>query len=205
MMEDKIEGNLSWTLGHSFENYFIERTVVSDAYRYLTSSEFKADAVTLFNENLSHALRIISAISLAARDIGKAGYPGGVIRWRDFTVQGQELTFSIDEWRSGDESEIKREFIKNYKKYLPIVKSSEEIICARICRGHTAMQMLQRIFSACLFHSGLDSNRELAARHAEDFSKLRESSLSAALCEAWLKSIKDGNQNYPAKLVSSVA
>lgn len=205
MRDHEREGNLCWTSGHSFENYFIERQVIPEAYRYLTGSEYKADAVYLFSEILPESINIISSISLAAKDIGKSTYPGGVIRWDDFKIVDRNLFFSIDEWRIGDSSQIKKEFSEAYKKYYPIARSSEETICARICRGHTAMQMLQRIFAACLHQAGLDNSSELSAKHAEDFSRLRESSLSSALCEAWLQSIKNGNKNYPANLVSSVA
>lgn len=205
MREHKKEGNLSWTLGHSLENYFIESDLISDAYRYLTNSEYKSEATEIFNKLLPSALKIITIISLAAKDIDKSSYPLGVISWDDFAVDNNTLVFDIDSWRATEYQNILIEFKKACRKYQPIVDASEPVIHARICRGHTAMQLLQRVFSCCLFTSGYQQDKDLAKKHATEFSKLKESVVSTALCEAWLRTIKNGSNNYPLNLVSSVA
>jgi len=205
MSSHENDGNLYWTLGHSFENYFIENGLVSEAYRYLTGSEFKDEAIRLFKGVLPEALKIVAAISLAAKEIDKSTYPIGVIHWSDFEINNGFLNFPTGSWCQHNASEIKSKFINSYNKYIPIVRSSEDLVCARICRGHTAMKIVQRVFSYCLYKAGEESNKELAIKHAEEFSKLKESSLSSALCEAWLRSINEGNENYPVNLISSVA
>lgn len=200
----KTEGNLSWTIGHSLENYFIEPELISDAYRYLTSSEYKSDAALKFKELLPSALKIIAAISLAAKDIGKCSYPLGVIGWEDFDINAGLLELNIDSLGSGDTPDILVNFKAAYRKYQPIVEASDEVIYAKICRGHTAMQLLQRVFALCLFRAGFQQDENLAQKSASDFSKLKESTVSTALCEAWLKTIKSGSGNYPVNLVSSL-
>lgn len=205
MQEHKTDGNLSWTLGHSLENYFIESELILDAYRYLTSSEYKGDATIIFKGLLPSALKEIATISLAAKDIGKCSYPLGVIGWEDFNIKNGVLEFNIDSWRENENTPILVNFKAAYRKYQPIVEASDKIICARICRGHTAMQLLQRVFSLCLFNAGYQQDEELAKKCAADFSRLKESAVSTALCEAWLKTIQSGSSNYPVNLVASVA
>ncbi|QFU06676.1 hypothetical protein FIU82_16925 (plasmid) [Pseudoalteromonas sp. THAF3] len=205
MKEHKTEGNLSWTLGHSLENYFIESELISDAYRYLTNSEYKGDATKKFKYLLPSALKVISVISLAAKDIGKCSYPLGVIGWEDFNINSGTLEFNIDSWKENETHQILVNFKAAYRKYQPIVEASDEVIYARICRGHTAMQLLQRVFALCLFIAGYQQDERLAKKSASDFSKLKESAISTALCEAWLKTIEGGSDNYPVNLVSSVA
>lgn len=204
MLSHENSGNLYWTIGHSFENYFIDADIISDAFRYLTGSEFKERAVSLFKSIFPQVLVVVATISLAAKEIGKASYPIGVISWRDFLIKDGLLHFPTDGWREDDSSEIKYMFVDCYKRYIEVVKSSDNSASSRVSRGHTAVRMTQRIFSYCLYKSGEEYNKELAGKHANEFSKLKEASLSSALCEAWLRSIAQGNRNYPASLISSV-
>lgn len=205
MQEHKVDGNLSWTLGHSLENYFIEADLISDAYPYLTDSEYSGDATQLFKDLLPMALKIIAIISLAAKDIDKCSYPLGTIGWNDFTIRDGILRFDIDSWRKGEAQEILVNFRKAYQKYQPIVEASDRMIYARICRGHTAVQLLQRVFSSCLFEVGFQQDEGLANQCASNFSQLNKNAISNALCQAWLKSIEKGSKNYPINLVSSVS
>ncbi len=205
MKTHKNEGNLSWTIGHSLENYFIESELILDAYRYLTNSEYKSEASNIFRSILPSALKIIAVISLAAKELNKCSYPLGVIGWNDFSIKSESLEFDIDFWKQSETQQILSDFKEAYKKYLPIVEASDEFIYARIARGHTAMQLLQRVFALCLFNAAEQHDETLAKKSASDFSKLKESALSAALCEAWLKSVESGSENYPINLIDSVA
>lgn len=205
MQEHKADGNLSWTIGHSFENYFIESAIIVDAYRYLTESEFKMAAASLFKKTMPSALKIIATISLAAKDISNYSYPLGVISWEHFSINNEEVIFDIDKWRDSEQNDILTRFKTAYKKYQPIIDASNSVIYARICRGHTAMQLLQRVFAQCLFHVGQQTDTKLASKSAEDFSKIKERLISGALGEAWLKTIQAGSLNYPTNLVESIS
>lgn len=205
MPEHKIEGNLSWTLGHSLENYFIEPALIADAYRYLTDSEYKSDAIKLFRKIFPSALIIIATISLAAKKIKKCSYPQGVIFWDHFTIDEGELRFDTDHWRADESNKTLDQFKLAYRNSKPILEASESGVHTRFCRGHTAMQLLQRVFSLCLFHAGCRHDQGIAEKCASNFSQLKESAISTALGEAWLKSIKAGSTNYPTHLISAVA
>ena len=198
------DGNLSWTLGHSLENYFLEADLISDAFSYLTGSEFKVPAVTLFNELLPSALQIIAAITLSARDIGSSTYPIGSINWKDFHLDNNILSFDAANWIQKKDDEISKAFYSKYFKYLSILVKSKNLICSRICRGHTSILMLQRIFSACLYKVGNHLDEFAARRDANSFCNIRELSVSNALSEAWIRKIKTGNALYPANLVVAV-
>lgn len=204
MGQHKTEGNLSWTLGHSLENYFIDSEVVSGAYRYLTKSEYKTDAVLLFRNIIPSALKILATISLAASEVGKCSYPLGVIAWDDFKIEGNDLEFDVELWRDDEAHQILIDFKEAYRKYRPVVEISDNVVCARVCRGHTAIQLLQRVFSLCLFNAGCQYDEDLARKYASSFSKIKEGAVSTALCEAWLKAIENGNENYPINLLSSL-
>ena len=205
MASHESRGNLNWTIGHSLENYFIESGIICDAYRYLSGSEFKSEAIDIFKRILPSAVKTIAVITLSARDIGKSSYPLGTIRWNDFKVINGLLQFDIEKWKEGDSATIVSNFRESYNSYLPIVEASESLVCSRICRGHTAMQMLQRVFSACLYAAGSEIDESVAIKTAQDFSKLRELTVSGALSEAWIRTIRSGSENYPTNLISSVA
>ncbi|KZN50929.1 DUF4435 domain-containing protein [Pseudoalteromonas luteoviolacea] len=205
MVDHKTDRNLSWTIGHSLENYFIEPDLIANAYRYLTSSEYKNNAAENFKSLLPSALRMIATITLAAREINKCSYPLGVIRWDDFEIIANEVTLNINVWRANENHEILSRFKEAFNKYKPVVESSDISVLSRVCRGHTAMQLLQRIFALCLFQAGSKQDENLAKKAAVDFSKIKEKNVSTALCESWLKTIADGSPNYPSNLILSVS
>lgn len=205
MLGHEADGNLNWTIGHSLENYFIKEDIVCRAFRFLCGSEYKDDAEDLYKKIFPSVLRFIATATLAAKEIGKCSFPAGVVYWRNLDIRGEELIFDVEKWNLNNGSPIAESFYNEYKRYLPIVENSNVLVCSRICRGHTAMLLLQRGFSVCLNEVSKSDNAELAAKLADDFSKIKESSLASALCESWLRSVDDGNAIYPERLVNSVA
>ncbi len=207
MTEHEIDGNLSWTIGHSLENYFITNDLVCRAYRYLCSSEYKTITGDLYKIIFPSALRVIAAITLAAKKIEKCSYPLGTIGWQDFVVDknAETVYIDIDKWKSENSNVVANDFYQEFIAYMPIVNGSDSIICSRICRGHTAMLMLQRVFSACLFFIIKLENELLAEKIAGDFSRIKEEALASALSEAWIQSVSTGTAVYPENLVESVA
>lgn len=205
MPEHETDGNLSWTIGHSIENYFFVDNIFSDAYRYLCGSQHKTDAEKHFKKILPSIFKLVAAITLAANEMSKSSYPAGVISWKDFNIEESRAFIDIDSWKNNDETQIALLFRKQFKKYIPIVEASEDLICSRICRGHTAMLMIQRIFSACLYYVMFSSSEEQAENDANNFSNIKETNVSAALCEAWIRKAKNGEALYPAPLICAVA
>jgi hypothetical protein len=207
MTEHESDGNLSWTIGHSLENYFITDDLVCKAYRFLCGSEYKNRAEDLYKKIFPSALRTIAAVTLAAKKIEKCTYPSGTIGWQDFVVDDddEKIYIDIDKWKSGKNNVVATDFYREFLAYIPIVDGSDALICSRICRGHTAMLMLQRVFSACLFFVIKSEDESLAEKIAGDFSRIREGALASALSEAWIQSVRTGNAIYPENLIKSVA
>lgn len=205
MSEHEVDGNLNWTIGHSLENYFIKEEIVCRAYRFLCGSEYKNDAEDLYKKVFASALKLIATATLAAKAIEKCSFPAGTVGWQDFNISEEKLSFDIENWKLTNSNPIAEAFYTEYKKYLPIVEKSNVLICSRICRGHTAMLLLQRSFSVCLNEVAKADDAALASKLADDFSKIKENSLASALCESWLQGVNDGNANYPERLVNSVA
>lgn len=205
MTEHESDGNLSWTIGHSLENYFFTDELICKAYRYLCSSEYKTRAEDLYKKIFPSALRVIAAITLAAKNLGKCTYPLGTIRWQDFIIDRERIYIDIDKWKSGIDNALAADFHREFRAYIPIADRSDTLICSRICRGHTAMLMLQRVFSACLFFVIKHDDESLAEKVAGDFSRIKEGNLSSALSEAWIQSVKEGKAIYPGNLIESIA
>ncbi len=205
MPEHTLNGNLALTIGHSIENYFFTEDLLCEAYRYHCGSAYKSDAVVLFRKILPSAIKIVAISALAAKDIGRASFPLGVIGWQDFSFDNDKIYFNFTSWNSKNKTEIAVNFYESYLKISPIVEQTDEVICSRICRGHTAMLLLQRIFSACLHQVIKDKDKLLAENDAKLFSIIKEKNLSNALCESWIKQAKDGQSVYPRELIASVA
>ncbi len=204
MGEHEADGNFSWTIGHSIENYFFNEAILIDAYRYLCGSSFKSSAQNIFVALLPSIFKLVANITLAAKEIEKSSYPIGVLMWEDFEVSNEKISLK-NSWLSRNENQVAAAFNNQLNRFGPIVEASEELICSRICRGHTAMVMFQRIFSACIFYSGSIENKEKAFKDSNIFANLKESNVSSALCEAWLRKVQEGKAIYPINLVDSVS
>ena len=204
-MVDDEDSNFSFTDGHSFENYFFMDDVVCQAYRYICKSEYKNKAERLYKNIFPSAIRIISALTLSAKSISKLSYPTGVITWKSFHIEDGDLFFNIEEWKAENENDVATEFYNAYKEYLFVVESSDIQVCSKICRGHTAMVLLQRVFSACLRYVAADLDDTESSKLAEEFARIKESSLSTALCQAWIERVVKGEATYPRKLMNCIA
>ncbi|WP_440053369.1 hypothetical protein ACSLBF_10510 [Pseudoalteromonas sp. T1lg65] len=209
-IEDNISGyevdsNLNWTTGHSLENYFLSPEIIADAYSYQSGSEFKLGAIELLKSVLPSAISIIAALSLAARDISSSSYPCKIVKWQNYAIREHSIELNLNEDSGGEQTEIYLKFVEKFQHYLPTVKATEIDVQSRICRGHTAITLLQRVFSACIFHVGREQDETLAIKDANKFSSIKENSISNALCQAWLGAISNGYDNYPIHLVDSVA
>ncbi|MTT53746.1 DUF4435 domain-containing protein [Alcanivorax sp. VBW004] len=198
-------GNLFWTIGHSFENYFFNESLMIEAFRFLTGSEFKYEALRIFSGCFVDAVKVVATITLAARDIGKSSYPLGVVFWKDFEFVDGNLVFDMSSWRGADKTEICENFKSAYEKYESIVNNTDYEVLLRVCRGHTGLQLLQRVFARCLYESGSTVDASLATKHSDSFAKIKENSVSSALCESWIRTIGKGNLNYPSALIDSIA
>ncbi|MDE1479395.1 hypothetical protein KKJ01_14430 [Xenorhabdus bovienii] len=207
MNDHENDGNLNWTIGHSLENYFIESDLIIDAFSYLSGSEFKASALKLFKKVLPSAIKITTVIALSAKDIEHSSYPLGTIKWNDFYICEKNLNLGLDieNWKLKNTNKLAENFIHCFSKYIPIIEHTDQLICSRICRGHTAILILQRIFSACLYFIGKDTDEPLSKKDAEKFAKIKESFISNALCESWIRMVKSECAIYPSNLINSVA
>lgn len=204
MNEHENDGNLSWTIGHSIENYFIDDHIMADAFSYLTGSEFKYKALVLFKEILPSAIKMIAAISLSAKNIESSTYPAGKINWNNFSITDSNIFFNSESWERENKTDIAKKFIFEFRKYSSIVENSEALTCSRICRGHTSILMLQRVFASCLYFVGNDLDENISKKDATNFENIREASISSALCESWIRQVKKHEAVYPTNLITAV-
>lgn len=197
-----IDGNLSWTKGHSIENYFLDLRLVTTGLRFLTSSAHKDSAIQLFESHFESSIRLIAKLTLASREFGSSAFPCGAIKWENITVTPQGGV-------SIDSSSIKNPRWPEFKKILngfnTCVDNSDVEICALLCRGHTAIVMLKRIFAACLFSTISSTGDKAAAEYdANALENISERIVSNALSEAWIGSVRSGNADYPAPLIEAI-
>lgn len=182
------DDSLYWTLGHSLENYFFNASVITDAFQFLSPSEYKYKAVELFNELISSSFEVLAAISLAAKNIDKAGLPGALIDWRDIAINDGSINLIRRDAYEIDHACVD-EFFNAFDIVLPSVVASDAEVCLRVVRGHTGILLLQKLFSACLNHIGRDDDPLLADASANYFCNISELSLTTALAESWVRKI----------------
>lgn len=200
-----VNSNLYLTEGHSFENYFFLEEVLINAFSYLTSYEFKNEAIDLLKNNFNEVFNIVSNISLTARDINIANYPNGHIQWDNFNVSNDCISFSIEDWALSQKDVHCERFKSSYSSNREIVLKTDHSICIKISRGHTAVVMLQRIFAFCLYVAGREENENEALKEAKRFKGLSEAQISASLSQSWLDSLNKGSKNYPVDLISDIS
>ncbi|EPN7879297.1 DUF4435 domain-containing protein [Vibrio vulnificus] len=197
--------NLCWTSGHSMENYFLDASVITDSYRFLCNSEYKWGAIDLFESLLPSIFKLVASISLAAKQLELSSYPMGVFQWDDFKIDGTNIIIDSENSNHRD-IETFINFIQCVKHYEIVSEKSPIEVCTKICRGHTAMVLLQRIFSKCLYtEASKTESNETAIRIAKSFSSIKESQLASCLGESWARHVSNGNTEYPKALIDSIA
>lgn len=198
----EVDGNLSWTLGHSIENYFLSPYMLSEGFRYLSGSGSKSAGLQVFCDHFDDAMRKVAAITLAAKELNCATYPARIVKWNNIDLADGVIDLGLRKEVSSDA--FMDSFIHSYESALVIVGNTSVEICARLCRGHTAVLILQRLYAACLYYAGCHEDEEAARYDANLFNNVAESSISAALSEAWTKKVSEGHSFYPQPLVDSV-
>jgi len=195
-----IQDRLHWTYGHSMENYFFNKEILVDAYKFLFSGEEKNSVFKLFEDSLESAFVLLAAVTLASKEMDRLTFPLSIINWKDFIVNEEGASLKVYDALTWNVNDTNKKFHESFLKYLSITKSSTPVICARISRGHTAMVILQRIFSACIYHASFEINPKLAEEGANKFSNISEESLANALSESWVRKIDRSQMNYPVSL-----
>ncbi|MEE4740650.1 DUF4435 domain-containing protein [Pseudomonas alliivorans] len=200
LIHHERDGNLSWTLGHSIENYFLSSDLLGEGFRFLSTSGYKTQAVEIFCEVLPEALRKIAALTLAAKELGCASYPAGQISWQKIQIMGGKLKLL----RAEKLNDFELKYWSTYDQYLVIATSTSDDVCARVSRGHTAVLILQRVFAAALYKASAGIEEESARYDANTFNNVSESNISSALSEAWIRNVSVGAALYPKPLVESI-
>jgi hypothetical protein len=196
-----VDGPLSWTMGHSLENYFINAAVFSDGLRYLTASAFKDEATALFSKLFESAVKFVARLTLAAEKFGNASYPCGIINWRVLYI-GSDESVSVD--FAGITNPAVTKFQSIFDSYHECFEASSYEVCLNLCRGHTALVVLKRVYARCLYEAARPSGEKVAEYEANLFDNISESLIANALSEAWIKKLGGGEVYYPAPLVDSV-
>lgn len=197
---------LYFTSGHSFENFFLNDEIITNALSCHTFSEFKTEAVQIFKNNFSNIFKIISCITLTAKDLNSASYPIGNFYWDSFTSFNGDIKLDIKEWCDLVPDNRRVDFKTKYLKYYPIVCSTETLTCIKISRGHTAIILLQRIFAYCLFLATEPQDKDLALKEAKIFANLSEIQITSSLSHFWILAInsdKSYTDLYPVELFNN--
>ncbi|MCP2230175.1 DUF4435 domain-containing protein [Erwinia aphidicola] len=205
VIKDDLEGHYSsnklhWTYGHSMENYFFHKNILIDAYRYLFSGENKNLSFNLFERIIDSSFQLIAALTLASREMQRLTFPLSLVTWRDFIIQDDKIFLKKRTDLTWQDCEDNNSFYDFYHEYFSITSTSPPIVCSRISRGHTAMIILQRVFSACVFNINNNENKSLAEEGANKFSNISEEIIANALSESWVRKIDRSQHNYPVSL-----
>lgn len=182
------DDSLYWTLGHSLENYFFNASIIIDAFQFLSPSEYKYKAIELFSELISSSFAVLAAISLAAKDIDKAGLPAALIDWKDIVINDGAIKLIRRDAYDIDPACVDG-FFNAFDAVLPSVIASDVGVCSRVVRGHTGILLLQKLFSACLYYVGREDDAVQADSSANYFCNISELSLTTALAESWVRKI----------------
>ncbi|SDA80863.1 Protein of unknown function [Pseudomonas sp. NFPP33] len=196
-----VDGSLSWTLGHSIENYFLSNELICEGFRYLTSSAYKQQAISLFSDLYESSTRLIACLTLAAQNLNSASLPCGLIQWKTLKTPTTGPV-SIDHKKINNPRA--KALIQEIEKISPAITLSKIDDCRLICRGHTAIILYQRIFAACLAQCAIIDLDNQPERDANIFNALDERQITSALSEAWIRKIESGDTCYPEPLINSI-
>lgn len=198
----ETDSNLVWTEGHSLENYFLSPNMLLDGFKYLCGSGNKTKSMELLEKIFPDAIIQIAALTLAAKELQCASYPAKIVRWDNISIENGKLNLGLHLTPTKDL--FLETYISAFERFQPVARNTPLSICTRLCRGHTAVIALQRIFSACIYFSSKSEDDELARYDANLFNNIAEANIATALSEAWISGAVAGTASYPAPLIDSI-
>jgi len=184
-----VDGQLSWTAGHSIENYFLNSNFIESGLRYLTPSAFKDKAIALFVQTFPSAIKMIATSTLAAYQMKSVSYPCGAIGWKNVRLDGAG---NIRVEFSTIQNPLIKKFEEAFLQFESCIDLSDLDVCVKLCRGHTAIVLLKRVFAACLCFVMTSAGDESAVNEANIFDSINEKLISNVLSEEWMKEIDRG-------------
>lgn len=163
-LEDKIENHyisnrIVWSRGHSIENYFFDKSILSETFKLYLYEDWFEDTLKLFEENFDSLMLIGSSISMTARDMRRLNKLEKSLEWTMLELSRDGLTVNTEYWEkwllerkvlSADET---HEFIESFFEWHARLKKVDKNIVRWVCHGHIGFKCILSLFKFCIVHT----------------------------------------------------
>ncbi|MGF1523337.1 MAG: hypothetical protein ACFBSF_13560 [Leptolyngbyaceae cyanobacterium] len=175
-----LTGRVIWSRGHSIENYFFDRTVLSETLRLHISEEWFEKTMNFFEQYFEQVIILGCAVSMATRQIKaqvekKFEKIGKCIDWKMLNLDGDSLLLNNEGWKS---ELIKRKILTLHEaeKILQLFfdwKAKLETVnfdlVRWLCHGHIGFKFILSFFKFCIVKTCPDRNLENPDKYLGNF------------------------------------
>lgn len=145
-----------WTIGHSFENYFFEPTLLVTGFSRLTSAHWHALADQYFASHFDYFSTIAASLSIADFDVEKSGLSMG-LRLEIFnllkvngTTPSLDLVY-LDQFIKGKlNPRMASRHLTSFNRSQAAMKNTHPSEVRKFIRGHTGTVFFQACYAWCL-------------------------------------------------------
>jgi hypothetical protein len=91
-------GLVVWSRGHSVENYLFDPLILRETFRDVSDTDFKYEALTMFEVVFNSAMYIACTISLVALMSNNISKLKNSLDWQFIEIQNDTVQFNLQEW-----------------------------------------------------------------------------------------------------------
>ncbi len=145
-----------WTIGHSFENYFFEPTLLVKGFSCLTTAHWHLSANEYFSSHFDFFSTIAACLSIADYEIEKSGLSIGLRPEIFNLIKFNGSTLSLDnnyleQFIKGRlDPRMASRHLKSFKRSLAAMKNTLPSEVRKFIRGHTGIVIFQACYAWCL-------------------------------------------------------
>ncbi|WP_176969798.1 DUF4435 domain-containing protein [Nitrosomonas sp. Nm33] len=152
-----VVNNTYWTLGHSFENYFFDPTLLVKGFSCLTTAHWHASADQYFSSHFDFFSTIAASLSIADFEVEKSGFSIGLRPeifklFKEINGATPSLDTAYLDQFINDRLDPKRasRHLTSFKRSLAAMKNTIPSEVRKFIRGHTGIVIFQASYAWCL-------------------------------------------------------
>lgn len=194
-----------WSRGHSIENYFFDRTVLSETLRFHITEEWFEATTDFFEEYFEQTIILGCAVSMAAREIKvriekKFEKIGKSVNWKMLSNDEGGLVFDDQKWKS---ELIKRQILSLHEadEVLQIflgwkakLETVDFDLVRWLCHGHIGFKFILSFFDFCIAKTCPDGNLENPDKY---LGNLKDNKHFNFCVNVWLKKAISDECEHP--------
>lgn len=155
----KIEGRIVWSRGHSIENYFFDRNILAETFRFYLTEEWFDKSITLFERYFESIIFLACTISMTFRDIEKIQAIKDLnFDWSLLYIEkkSNSMHLNVKAWANqlSNMKKLKQNeveaMLEKYNLWAKRLESMDFNVVRWLCHGHIGFKSILSLFRFCI-------------------------------------------------------